>query len=67
MARVNKQQRSSEESKKAGRQRRPEMSPEKREFLRHFVVMYDIRTAPISRMQSRIFSGIPLRTCSKRK
>ena len=45
MSRVNKQQSYSEESKKAGRQRRPEMSPEKREFLRNFVGMYDIKTA----------------------
>lgn len=45
MARVNKQQSSSEKSKKAGRLRRPEMSPEKREFLRNFVGMYNIKTA----------------------
>ena len=45
MSRVNKQQSSSEESKKAGRQRRPEMSPEKREFFRNFVGMYNIKTA----------------------
>ena len=45
MARVSKQQSSSDEPKKTRRQRRPEMSPEKREFLRSFVGMYDIKTA----------------------
>lgn len=46
MARVSKQQSSSsDEPKKTRRQRRSEMSPEKREFLRNFVGMYDIKTA----------------------
>ena len=45
MARISKQQSSSDEPKKTRRQRRPEMSPEKREFLRNFVGMYDIKTA----------------------
>ena len=46
MSRVSKQQSSSsDEPKKTRRQRRSEMSPEKREFLRNFVGMYDIKTA----------------------
>ncbi len=45
MARVSKQQSSSDEPKKTIWQRRPEMSLEKREFLRSFVGMYDIKTA----------------------
>ena len=45
MSRISKQQSSSDEPKKTRRQRRSEMSPEKREFLRNFVGMYDIKTA----------------------
>ena len=45
MARVSKHQSSSDEPKKIRRQRRPEMSTEKRAFLRNFVGMCDIETA----------------------
>lgn len=65
MSRISKQQSSSDEPKKTRRQRRSEMSPEKREFLRNFVGMYDIKTA--ADLQARTFSETPSRICSKRK